>query len=127
MKTVVAAVAASLALSPCLALAQDGDGPIVGKLRAALLNRNVLRDPMSAQLLVTKGPWHDSRTVFGQTQTGDFVCAKVNAKNGYGAYVGFRTYLFILFDGGGYGVDDRSGGVPELEAFALEKCGPAVG
>jgi hypothetical protein len=80
----------------------------IQRVRVALLHD--LADPMSAQIIITKGPWHG--TVIpssypyppGQSPypplVGDVVCAQINAKNDHGAYVGFVQYLLVFTDNG---------------------------
>jgi len=76
----------------------------VQRVRMALLHD--LSDPLSAQIIITKGPWHGTiNTESGPaflpgTQTGDLICAQVNAKNAHGGYVGFKEYLIIFLDNG---------------------------
>lgn len=50
-----------------------------------------LRDPMSAQL---------RRVVVGKNAdgTGMHFCGEFNAKNAYGAYVGFKPFMGMVFD-----------------------------
>jgi hypothetical protein len=76
---------------------------------------------MSAEIRVTKGPWQDEVEVFGRPQRGEFYCALVNAKNGYGAYIGFRPYMFIIKEDGQVGVWQR-GTIPETDAIISAKC-----
>lgn len=119
-------VLAAHALAATPAVAQIGlpaEPELAAKLQVGLVK--VLRDPMSAQVLITRQPWRDEVTLYGQVQRGDIVCALVNAKNAAGGYVGFRPYMFVLREDGRVSVMQRNGVLPESDAMAEAKCGPS--
>lgn len=69
------------------------DPPAVAEVRALMMDR--LSDPVSAQIIVTKGPWTEDARVLGDHVNGVWYCAKINAKNAYGGYTGFANYLLV--------------------------------
>jgi hypothetical protein len=113
-------VAASSRSSDCSAPAGA-----VEMVRAALMES--LADPLSAQIVVTKGPWRDSMKVYGQPWEGDWICASVNAKNAYGGYVGFQRYLVVVNAAGRsntwqFGDSD----LVYIDRLGRKKCAPAT-
>lgn len=93
-------------LAKAKAVVLPADLPAAIRVRLA----KVLKDPMSAQVTVERGP---RVTVFPINEKvgiyGKAVCAAINARNSYGAYSGARTYVFLFQPGGGIGswpVDD---------------------
>lgn len=119
MKSFSLAVLAVLALGAPAHAADGLPAAIDQQVRTKLAG--LLKDAGSAQITVTKGPWAGEITVFGHQQKGRFYCAMVNAKNGYGAYVGFRPYMFVVQEGGQVGVWQR-GTTPETDAVMASMC-----
>ncbi|HVY34340.1 MAG TPA: hypothetical protein VG960_07940 [Caulobacteraceae bacterium] len=85
--------------------------PAFGMDRAGLENairaqlQSDLRDADSAKIDVVRAErlgQIDFR--FAPPAKGRIVCARVNAKNGMGGYVGYKLYAFVFFDGGRIGV-----------------------
>jgi hypothetical protein len=81
----------------------------VAKIKAAATN--VLKDPGSAQ-------WQDVRQATRPNLKGKptaVACGMVNDKNAFGAYTGFRSFVFLIEDnklyiaGGGSDVDNLRG------------------
>lgn len=67
---------------------------------------NLLKDPGSAQVKISRPPRKGTRLVNGATfwrpaETAEiyFVCYQINSKNSYGGYVGFHQYLFGITNG----------------------------
>jgi hypothetical protein len=61
-----------------------------------------LKDPFSAQIRwapVEKGLVRDAPIRGGSIHFGYLLDAEINAKNSYGAYVGFRPYRFFFING----------------------------
>ena len=113
---VLIAALAAFALSGAPALAQPAGPPVVSlvpragpadkpeiaRIRAAL--KGYLRDEKTAQIRVVSRPRRGSVSAYGKTQTGQLICAQVNAKTDKGAFAGYRPFMFVLLDGGGVGV-----------------------
>jgi len=106
--------------APAASATMGDEASAISRIRAGLID--YLADPGAAQIEITKGPWRDSVTTFGHAQAGEFVCAKVNAKNAYGGYVGFRPFMFILRDDGTVAVWERSKLLEDLPAIYDAKC-----
>lgn len=115
MKPVLFIAAAAFALFAGPALAQPASPPVVAlaprapadtpevaRIRAAL--KGYLRDEKTAQIRVVSRPRRGSVSAYGKTQTGQLLCAQVNARTDKNAYSGYRPFMFVLLDGGGVGV-----------------------
>lgn len=116
------AVTAAMMLCATSTFAADLPPELEQTLRARL-ERN-LADPYSAQIKLMKEPWADTARLADRDYSGKFVCASINAKNGYGAYVGFQTYLFVVEDDGNILVLPALSRIPESAALAEAKCRP---
>jgi hypothetical protein len=57
----------------------------------------VLKDPLSAQYVFSE-PAKGVNLVNGKLVAGYLVLVRVNGKNSFGAYIGFRTYSFLFRD-----------------------------
>lgn len=75
--------------------------------------QDILRDPASADVQEKRGPrlgaWYSGGGLMTGPRKGQpfwFVCYKINAKNAYGGYSGFKNYLFMITNGNVAG--DRS-------------------
>jgi hypothetical protein len=90
------------ARAPVPVIVARPDTPQIARIRAAL--KGYLRDEKTARIVIVRGARHGSVSAYGNTQTGQLICAQVNARDKYGAYAGFRPYLFVLQDQGGVGV-----------------------
>lgn len=104
---------------PAVVLPKD----LVGAIRTRLAN--TLMDAESARVTITRGPRTAVYPINEEIALhGRAVCAQINAKNAYGAYVGPRAWVF-LFRVGGIGawpVDE--GGIFE-DVVATECSKPA--
>lgn len=67
---------------------------------------DILRDPSSADVHEKRRPrlgaWFSGGGLLTGRRKGQpfwFVCYKINAKNAYGGYVGFKDYLFLIANG----------------------------
>ena len=104
----LAAVAIVCALGACamaptadqLASADYGAQPQHPETAIHLYFETTLKDPSSAQYREITKPVHgwirDPIVAGGKTNYGWQVDVAVNAKNSYGAYVGFKTYSFLF-------------------------------
>lgn len=114
-----ASAASGAPSAPTAVLPKD----LVGAIRTRLAN--TLMDAESARVTITRGPRTAVYPINGEIAlNGRAVCAQINAKNAYGAFVGQRAWVF-LFRVGGIGawpVDE--GGIFE-EAVATECSKPA--
>jgi hypothetical protein len=73
---------------------------------------SVLKDPMSAQYQFsapTKGWMHDAPIAGGKIHYCWKVDTKINAKNGFGGYNGFKSYTFWFQGGKVISATDESG------------------
>lgn len=62
--------------------------------------RGLLKDPDSAQFEFQGTPRKGGRTsMFGGVKYGYAICVRINAKNSFGGYVGYRPNLFLIKDG----------------------------
>jgi hypothetical protein len=93
------------------------DSPDVAQVRAILMPH--LKDPLSAQIIVTKGPWRQKAAVMGDRVEGDWYCAEVNAKNDYGGYTGLTKYLLV----DGPGDRDLAWRYSEGGLYAIDRIG----
>lgn len=76
-----AAVLLAIALAAC---AEADHSAVIGKAQAEIASQ--LKDPSSAQFRNVKA---------GKTDKGfDIVCGEVNARNGFGGYVGFTPFIW---------------------------------
>jgi hypothetical protein len=98
-------IAAALAalLLPGVGLAQQADvaakpfpadASVEQIVRASL--GKTFKDPDSAQIKVTRGPRLATATTNAKAYSGWLACAQINAKNSYGAYVGYADYLVVI-------------------------------
>lgn len=101
----------AMATTPAVCAAQTNPAPSVSKENVEAIVRDGLRrflkDPSSADLRITKGPFLGTVTTKHVTETGYLACGELNAKNSYGAFVGVKDYLFVI--------DPQSGQVKPLE------------
>lgn len=91
MKRRIAAAAACLLLATAAA-AELSHGQIAANAKTAVSKG--LKDPDSAQfrgMYLTREPAQSQ----GKTYMVDHVCGEVNAKNGYGGYVGYRRFAVV--------------------------------
>lgn len=58
--------------------------------------KTYMKDPNSAQLVLTRKPILARIETKERTFDGVVVCGDLNGKNSYGGYVGFDSYLFII-------------------------------
>ncbi|MCX7586578.1 hypothetical protein [Phenylobacterium sp. 58.2.17] len=112
--SVVVAAALSVA-SSAAADAIDLETRLRGQLEA------VLKDAHSAQLEILSGPTQRKYVYMGFESEGQVVCTRVNAKNSYGGYVGWRPYLFTLKPNGAIGV--IYGGERHSDELIQQLCG----
>lgn len=112
-----AAVALSLATTSAAADTDTLD--LEARLRGKL--ETVLKDAGSAQLEILSGPTQRKYVYMGFESEGDVVCTRVNAKNSYGGYVGWRPYLFTLKPNGSIGV--VYGGERHSDELIEQLCG----
>jgi len=97
------------------------EAPEVARVRAALFEH--LKDPVAAQIVLTKGPWRDTAKIMGQEKAGDFFCAKINARNSYGGYQGFKDYMIVVPERGQPYVWEISPvGLYQPDRVAHKKC-----
>jgi hypothetical protein len=93
-------LAALAALSACQSVPPATTGPVTipGPYRAAaaIAVRNYLKDPYSVRDARISEPTMLSGLMIGGTKPG--VCVTLNAKNGFGAYVGVQSFT-IPFQG----------------------------
>jgi hypothetical protein len=90
MKTGLAVLAlAVIALAGC----KNGDRAAKYETLAKQAVANKMKDPASVQ-------WRHVRTnIFSETtESMAFVCGEMNAKNGYGAYDGFESFVVHMHD-----------------------------
>lgn len=84
--------------------ASYGHAPVNYESRARAYMETVLKDAMSAQYRFEQPVRAYSNIGWGQPNggqvewTGYLVKAYVNAKNSYGAYTGYRPYMFLFKD-----------------------------
>lgn len=84
---------------------------------------DALKDPFSARIEQTRGPRTGALQefkglLFGGTKPidGTYVCYRVNAKNSYGAYAGWKQYVFSLTPSGRVKkVYEEDSGIPQRE------------
>lgn len=57
-----------------------------------------LKDPGSAQVKFTTSPTKQWSTYWGGVKYGWGICMQINAKNGFGAYTGFKRHYFLIKD-----------------------------
>lgn len=91
--------AAAIALASAPAFSMDRPA-VLSAIQPRL--KVLLRDVDTAKIEVTRDPRKgavDMGSVLGQ-RSGEIVCAKINATNGFGGYTGFKAYLFVIQDGG---------------------------
>lgn len=104
----ILALSAALALSGCatlptaeeVAAADFGSEPTDHEEIVRTYYGNTLRDPDSAQYRTITNPrqyWLGDR--FNGAQYGYLVCVTLNAKNAYGAYVGYKTDGLLIRNG----------------------------
>lgn len=68
---------------------------LVSAIRERL--HDVLKDPESARIKVTRGPRAAAFSLDeNYLMRGKAICAEINAKNSYGAYVGVTTWVFLF-------------------------------
>lgn len=81
-----------------LTLADAGPAPRDALAAAKTALRDVLKDPESArvELIRPARPIVLARSMFSEGGAGWEICVSVNAKNSFGAYVGYKPY-FILW------------------------------
>lgn len=116
------ALASVISLLSAAAPVLAEEGSTIATIREGL--RGHLKDATSAEIRVTKDVGHQVvASKVGKPQVGRVICAQVNAKNGYGAYIGERPFMFILRDDGQLSIWERTGmyadDVPVYEA----RCG----
>jgi hypothetical protein len=72
----------------------------VDDLIAAYL-RDKLKDPYSAQIERVAGPGrtYQKASLLGPSTYGWGICFRVNAKNSFGGYTGFRTHVIVFRNG----------------------------
>lgn len=111
MKSALLAICFSAALAGCVQAPTQAEieridyGPYPTEYEATISAylRNILKDPESARIEYVFGPsqqWRKTGPIAGNRLTaGYLVCAFINAKNSYGAYVGRRLYWFMLHGG----------------------------
>lgn len=88
-------------------------------MRARL--ETVLKDAPSARLEVLGPSKSASYTLMGIPESGEVICTRVNAKNGYGGYAGWQPFVFTVHADGSIGVllqGDR-----ETDAMIDQLCG----
>jgi hypothetical protein len=59
---------------------------------------NILKDPDSARFHFPLSPKAGVLNAMTITRSGYFLCGEVNAKNSYGGYTGFKTFMVIFSD-----------------------------
>lgn len=99
-----AVVAASILMTPAsiASLGQSGSEPQTEHDRAfAAWQFKTLRDPDSANWRRTKNPFGTTvtlkRGLLGKKEwTGELACYTLNAKNAYGAYVGYTPHAVMI-------------------------------
>ena len=60
-----------------------------------------LKDPVAAQYNFLANPrtvWV-SHAIYGGPHTGYMSCARINGKNSFGAYIGYRLHFFLINNG----------------------------
>jgi hypothetical protein len=111
MKLTIAAVIAAVALSGCasaptqeqMSKANYGAYPDDWERIVDNHMQRMLRDPHSAQVQDRSPPQQGYVSMSplrgGGTSFGWYVCMRVNAKNGYGAYVGYQSAMVMINNG----------------------------
>lgn len=108
LKSFVLVLAALFSLSACvttptpeqLASADYGEYPQNYKSIVQDHLKKTLKDPYSAKVEYLNEPTKQWHAAFGrEPQYGYVVCANVNAKNSYGAYVGEKLNIFLIKNG----------------------------
>lgn len=85
-----------LLATPCAAQISAPPKDVEGTIRERL--RDDLKDAESARIRVTRGPRKASFSISETHAIDGFaVCARVNAKNSYGAYSGEQPYVFLFW------------------------------
>ena len=82
-----------LAFSPDPQLAHRPPADLEPAIRARL--DGLLRDPTSAEIVITRGPRWATIPAEVRPMVGFAVCANINAKNGYGGYTGSEPWVFV--------------------------------
>lgn len=70
--------------------------------RALEFLKRVLKDPDSAKIdwsPVSPGWWREASAHGGGLKFGYILNANINGKNSYGAYIGYKPYRFMFFNG----------------------------
>lgn len=57
-----------------------------------------LKDPYSAEYRHIKGPEKRWAGFFGRSNYGYSVCYKINAKNSFGGFTGYKTHNFMIYN-----------------------------
>lgn len=99
-------IAIALAAASDLAGAANRPSNPISSAKIAVLA--VLKDPSSAQF----------RNIYISKKTDDVVCGEVNAKNSYGGYNGFKTFIVTLATKSVF-ILDRVGN-PQEQVLALQ-------
>lgn len=79
----------------------DGNyGPYPTNVRAIIMEhlRDILLDPYSAVVTIEQGPAKKWSKTIDDIYYAYGVCASINAKNAYGAYIGVETFFFNIKD-----------------------------
>ncbi|WP_299174373.1 hypothetical protein [uncultured Brevundimonas sp.] len=82
-----------LALSGHMAPTNSPPADLEPAIRERL--EGLLRDPNSAEITITRGPRQATIPADVRPMVGVAVCARINAKNGYGAYTGSEPWVFV--------------------------------
>lgn len=97
----VLTMAAALLTSPYDGQVFDLSPAVVETLQRGL--EEEVRDPYTARFRGVRGPRQGSITVGRSspvTYSGTILCAQMNAMNGFGGYVGYEDYVFVIEDDG---------------------------
>lgn len=117
MKSAVLAAAAAVMVTALPVVARDATPAELAAVRKGM--EGSLKDPESVQFREVKVGRKPGEPV-------DYVCGKMNAKNGFGAYTGFRRFLAIL-------IPPEPGSTPlsmpldldDALGYATKECGAA--
>lgn len=101
MRVQVSTVIALALAVPSISLARQADRQtfptnvsLEKVVRSGLVS--TFKDPDSAQINITRGPRRATAVTDTKTYSGWLLCAKINAKNSYGAYTGYADYLVVV-------------------------------
>lgn len=80
----------------------------------------LLRDPLSAEIEITRGPRWTTIPADLRPMTGFAVCANINAKNGFGGYTGAEQWVFL------WGGDEERSWINAIQVSRLRSADQAV-